>query len=371
VNASRSDVPAPPIVLDGRYHLLVAALVRLHRSRRVQWALGVGSGAIVLVLVLLAARHFATTSWPLSTGHPALLLAAGLLLVLAQWLKAYGWGRLFTNEERPKPLALAAANGGAALIGVALPGRFDDAMRIAVVRRYRPCPTGVRVLCLSLVMLGLIDCVALAPLALAAAVSGDAGNAVRAGLAVVAVAGVAAAAVIVALPRVIASRHCLRFRLGRWLTPRTTSLRRASQACALVLACWVVRAGAVFLLLGALGIGYSLPLALVFLCAGAAAAALPIGPGGAATQVGAGAAALIASGVGASQAFSFAVSIATLGVLTGTAVLVFAVVLQSTRALMTNRPVTRSGRTRVQLQTELSMVARLSPALARKGPPPS
>jgi len=160
----------------------------------------------------------------------------------------------------------------------------------------------------------------------------------------------------------------LRFRLGRWLTPRTTSLRRASQACALVLACWVVRAGAVFLLLGALGIGYSLSLALVFLCAGAAAAALPIGPGGAATQVGAGAAALIASGVGASQALSFAVSIATLGVLTGTAVLIFAVVLQSARVLMTNRPATRSGRTRTQLQSELALVARLNPALARKGP---
>ncbi|HXE94417.1 MAG TPA: lysylphosphatidylglycerol synthase domain-containing protein [Gaiellaceae bacterium] len=348
---------------------MVQALVRLHHSRRVKWALGVGSFAIVIVLVLLAARHFATTSWPLSTGHPALLVAVGLLLVLAQWLKAYGWGRLFTKEERPKPLALAAANGGAALIGVALPGRFDDAMRVAVVRRYKPCPSGVRVLCLSLVMLGLIDSVALAPLALAAAVSGDAGNAVRAGLAVVAVAGLAAAAVIVALPRVVASRHCLRFRLGRWLTPRTTSPRRASQACAFVFACWVVRAAAVFLLLGALGIGYSLPLALVFLCAGAAAAALPIGPGGAATQVGAGAAALIASGVGASQALSFAVAIATLGVLTGTAVLVFAVVLQSARALMPTA--SRTGLTRAQLLTELSMVARLSPALARKGPPRS
>ena len=305
---------------------------------------------MVIVLLLLAARHFATTSWPLSTGQPVLLLAAGLLLVLAQWLKAYGWGRLFRKEERPNPLALAAANGGAALIGVALPGRFDDAMRIAVVRRYKPCPTGVRVLCLSLVMLGLIDSVALAPLALVAAVSGNAGSAMRAGLAVVAVAGAAAAAVIVALPSFVASRHSLRFRLGRWLTPRTTPLRRASQAWALVLACWLVRASAVFLLLGALGIGYSFSLALVFLCAGAAAAALPIGPAGAATQVGAGAAVLLASGVEASQALSFAVSVAALGVLTGTAILVFALALQSSRALMARRAVSpgtaaRSGLT--------------------------
>jgi uncharacterized membrane protein YbhN (UPF0104 family) len=344
VEASRIDVSSrivstAPIVLDGRYRLLVQALVRLHCSRRLQRTLAAGSGAIVIVLVLLAVRHFATTSWPLSTGHPVLLLAVGLLLVLAQWLKAYGWGRLFTKEERPKTLALAAANGGAALIGVALPGRFDDAMRIAVVRRYRPCPTGVRVLCLSLIMLGLIDSVALAPLALAAVVSGDAGNAVRAGLAVVAAAGAVAFAVIVALPHLVASRHSLRFRLGRWLTPRTTSLRRAAEAWALVLACWLVCAGAVFVLLGALGIGYPFSLALVFLCAGAAAAALPIGPAGAATQVGAGAAALIASGVGAAQALSFAVSVATLGGLTGTAILVFAVAFQSTRGLMPSRAI--------------------------------
>jgi uncharacterized membrane protein YbhN (UPF0104 family) len=318
-------------------HLSWAALLRLHRSRLGQWTLTVGSGVVVIVLALLAVRHFATTSWPLSTGHPILLLAAGLLLVLAQGLKAYGWGRLFTPKERPKPLALAAGNGGAALIGVALPGRFDDVMRVAVVRRYQPCPAGVRTLCLSLVMLGLIDSVALAPLALAAAVFSDAGNAVRAGLVVVAVAGVAAAAVIVALPRLVASKRSLRFRLGRWLSPRTTSFPLASRAWAFVLACWLVRAGTVFLLLGALGIGYSVSLALVFLCAGAAAAALPIGPAGAATQVGAGTAALIASGVGASQALNFAVSVAALGVLTGTAILLFALAVQSTRSLMPSR----------------------------------
>src|SRR5207247_2734257 len=119
---------------------------------------------------------------------PALLLAAGVLLLFAQALKAYGWGRLFTSDERPKPLALAAGNGGAALIGLVLPGRFDDAMRVAVVRRYPPCPCGVRALCLSLVMLGPIDSAALAPLALAAAVVGGAGNGVCAGLVVVAVA---------------------------------------------------------------------------------------------------------------------------------------------------------------------------------------
>ena len=133
------------------------------------------------VLALLAARHFATSPWPLSGGQPGVLVAVCLLLLLAQGFKAWGWGRLFSADERPRPLALAAGNGGAALIGVVLPGRFDDAMRVAVVRRYPGCRAGVRALCLSLVMLGLIDSVALAPLAAAAAVLGG-GIGVRAGL---------------------------------------------------------------------------------------------------------------------------------------------------------------------------------------------
>jgi uncharacterized membrane protein YbhN (UPF0104 family) len=317
-------VPLAPIVLEGRYRLLVGALWRFGRSRRGRWALAAASGAVVVVLALLAARHFATTSWPLANGDPGLLVAAGLLLLLAQTLKAYGWGRLFPPQERPKALALAAGNGGAALIGVVLPGRFDDAMRIAVVRRYPGCPAGVRALCLSLVMLGLIDSVALAPLALAAAVFPGVGTAMRAGLAVVAAAGIAAAAVILALPRLAASRRALRFRIGRWVSPRTTSRRAASQAWALVSACWLVRAVALFLLLGTLGVGYSFPLALLFLCAGAAAAALPIGPAGAATQVGVGGAALVASGVGTSKALSVAVSVGALGIFSGGAVLLWA-----------------------------------------------
>jgi hypothetical protein len=104
-------------------------------------------------------------------------------------LKAIGWGRLFAPRERPHPLALAAGNGGAAVMGTILPGRFEDVMRVAVVRRYPGCPAGVRSLCFSLVMLGLIDSVALAPLALAAALLFSGGLGVRAGLAVVAAAG--------------------------------------------------------------------------------------------------------------------------------------------------------------------------------------
>jgi uncharacterized membrane protein YbhN (UPF0104 family) len=186
-------------------------------------------------------------------------------------------------------------------------------------------------------MLGLIDSAALAPLAAVAVAFPSAGIAARAALALVTAAGVAAAAVIVALPRLAASKRVLRFRLGRWLSPRTTSLYRAIQAWAFVFGCWVVRGVALFILLGTLGLSYSVPLALLFLCAGAAAAALPIGPAGAATQAGAGTAALAAAGIGASQALAASVSVGALGVFSGAAVLLFAFAWRTGQMLLSAR----------------------------------
>jgi hypothetical protein len=202
-------VSAAPVVLEGRYRLLMRALWQLRHSRRTRWGVGLGSAALMLLLALLAVRHFATTSWPLSRGQPGLLVAAGLLLLLA--------------------------------------------------------------------------------------------------------------------------------RLGRWLSPRTTSLYRATQAWAFVFGCWLVRGVAFFILLGTLGLGYSFPLALLFLCAGAAAAALPIGPAGAATQAGAGTAALAAAGVGGSQALAASVSVGALGVFSGAVVLLFALAWRTGRWLLPAR----------------------------------
>ena len=255
---------------------------------------------------------------------PACSLAAGALSLLGYAFKAYGWQQLFAPHERPQPLALAAANGAASVTALALPGRFDDVVRIAIVRRFRRCPAGVRALCLSLFMLGLVDSAALAPLALAAAVLPGHSIAVRLGLALIAGVGLAAAALIVALPRMATSRRVLRFRIGRWLRPRTTSLRAASLAWILVSAGWLTRVVGLLLLLGALGVGYSLTLAILFLCATSAAAALPIGPGGTATQVSAGAAVLIASGAGVSEALGVAVAVHAIGMLVGASILVCA-----------------------------------------------
>src|SRR5262245_24379332 len=115
---------------------------RLGRSRRGRLGVGVSSGGVAGWVAGVAVRDFGV-SWPFSSGHPALLAAVGLLFLGAYALKAYGWQRLFAPGERPQPLALAAANGGASLLGVALPGRLDDVVRVAIVRRYPGCPVSV------------------------------------------------------------------------------------------------------------------------------------------------------------------------------------------------------------------------------------
>jgi hypothetical protein len=312
-------------------------LLRAARSRRGKVALTAASALLAIALTLLAVRHFAVTGWPLSHGNPGLLVAGGLLLLAAYGFKAYGWERLFAVGERPRPIALAAANGGASVTGIALPGRFDDVVRVAIVRRYPGCPAGVRSVCLSLFMLGLIDAVALAPLAAVAAAFSGHTVSVRVGLALVAAVGLGAGAVVLTLPRFLARKRMLRFRLVGWVAPRITCVRSALQSWALVSACWVTRALALFLLLGALGIGLSLPRALLFLCAGAAASALPIGPAGAVAQVGAGAAVLIASGVATSEAVGFAVAVQAMGALAGGAILLSAVVWRTGLRLVPSR----------------------------------
>jgi uncharacterized membrane protein YbhN (UPF0104 family) len=314
-------------------------IVHIVRSRNGRLVLTAGAGILALGLIFLALHRFAETSWPLSRGNPGLLVAAGALALLGYALKAYGWRQLFATHERPTPLALVAANGGASVTALALPGRFDDIVRIAIVRRFRNCPAGVRTLCLSLFMLGLIDSAALAPLAFAAAVLPGHSLGVRLGLAFLAAVGLVSAALVIALPHIVSSSRVLRFRLGRWLRPRTTPFREASQAWALVSACWLTRAVGLLVLLGALGVGFSFTLALFFLCATSAAAALPFGPGGTATQAGAGAAVLMASGVGLSDSVAAAVAVQALGIIVGGSILVVAAAWQTgSRMLPRNHP---------------------------------
>ncbi len=302
-----------------------SVLVCVGRSSRGRLGVSLGLAILTTAILVLAGRSLVDSGWPLAHGNPGLVAAASLLFVLAYGFKAYGWHRLFRANERPGRLALAAAGGGASIMGVVLPGRFDEMIRIAIVRRYPGCPVGVRGLCLSLLTLGLIDTVALSPLATAAAAFPGNSPAVRAGFAVIGIGGVVAAAVVLALPRLSGHTRLARFRLIRWLAPRATPWREATRAWWLVFISWLIRATAIFLLLSTFGIALSFPLAIMFICAGAASAAIPIGPAGAATQVTAGATLLIVSGVEAGQALGFALAAQALLIFAGAAIFLAAI----------------------------------------------
>jgi uncharacterized membrane protein YbhN (UPF0104 family) len=299
----------------------------LLRSRRARRAFNAGSVLLAVGLSVIAGRHFANTGWPLQGADVTLVAAAGVLFLAAYAVKAVGWHRLFAPHERPQALALAVAGGAASVTGMALPGRFDDAVRIAVVRRFPGrCRAGVGALCLSLFMLGLLDAAALTPLASTAAFTAHTSLAIRIGLGIIAFGGFGAAVVVLAMPRIVRSGRLLRFRLARWMSERATSPREAWKAWLFVLVSWLIRALAVLFLLGAVGVSVSFPMAIAFLVAAAASGALPVAPAGAATQAGAGAAILIGSGVATSQAVAFAVAAQALVMLAGAAVIVFAAV---------------------------------------------
>ena len=290
------------------------------QDRKVQLLLNGGFLVLLLAAGAFGAQRMVENGWPLGHADPVLVAGSALLFLVAYAFKAWGWQRLFARHERPAAGALAAAGGAACVGGIALPGRVDDAIRIAVVRKYPGTRTGLGALGITLIVLGMLDNAALTPLASVAAVDSDSWT-VRAGFAVVAVAGVLAAVVIALLPRATGWQRVTRFRFGRWLGEHTHCTREACAAWVLVSISWALRGTAVFLLLNALSLRSSFPLALAFLCASAASAALPIAPAGAATQAGAGAAILIASGVHTTDAIAFSVAAQALVIVTGAAVI--------------------------------------------------
>src|SRR5438034_6152387 len=150
---------------------------RLAGSRRVRIALNAVFVTGALAAAGLTMLHFMHSGWPLANADPLLVVAAGILFLFAYAFKAWGWQRLFPEGERPEALTLAAAGGAASVGGVALPGRFDEAIRVAVVRRGpgKP-PAGLGAICLTLIIVGLLDSAALTPMASIAAAASHHGG---------------------------------------------------------------------------------------------------------------------------------------------------------------------------------------------------
>ena len=134
-------------------------------NRKVQIALNGGFALVLLAIGIFSAKHFVKGGWPLKHADPILVGAAAVLFLIAYAFKAWGWQRLFTVEDRPTAGALAFAGGAACVGGVAMPGRVDDAIRIACVRRFPGTKAGLGTIGLSLIIVGMLDSSALAPLA--------------------------------------------------------------------------------------------------------------------------------------------------------------------------------------------------------------
>src|SRR5690242_16746144 len=207
-------------------------------------------------------------------------------MLAAYAAKAWGWQQLFRRERRPAVLTLAAAGGAASVGGLALPGRCDEVIRVAVVRRCRRRRASIGAVALSLFLLGLLDSAAMTPLASVALGVSRIDGWLRVGFFVVAGAGFLAAAAVLALPRISRLPFVARFRLGGFVGEHATPPREAAWAWLGVAVSWALRALAMFVLLAALGFGtnFALALALAFVCASSAAAVLPVAPAGAAMQ---------------------------------------------------------------------------------------
>jgi uncharacterized membrane protein YbhN (UPF0104 family) len=281
--------------------------------------LNIGFVLVAVAVGLLVARHFVRTGWPLHRANFWLVALAALIFLAAYAAKAWGWQHLFRRGERPAVLTLAAAGGAASVGGIALPGRCDEVIRVAVVRRCRRKRASIGAVALSLFLLGLLDSAALAPLASVALAVAHVGGWMQAGLVVVAVAGVASAGLVVSLPRISRVERLQRFRLARWIGENATPPREAAWAWVAVATSWLLRSLATFVLLAALGLGVDFALALAFVCAASAAAVLPVAPAGAAMQAGAGAAILVASGMHADEAVAFGIAAQALVIAAGAA----------------------------------------------------
>ena len=179
---------------------------------------------------------------------------------------------------------------------------------------------GLGTIGLSLIIVGMLDNAALAPLA-SVAITDARSWTVRAGFMIVAVAGVLAAIVVSMLPKFAGMRRVMSTASAAGSREHTQCRKESLAALLLISVSWALRGTAVFLLLNALALRGSFPLALGFLCASAASAAVPIGPAGAAMQAGAGATLLALSGVPKADAVAFAVAAQALVVVTGAAVM--------------------------------------------------
>jgi hypothetical protein len=259
---------------------------------------------------VLVARYLSDASWPLDGAHVPLVFLAGCSYLASFGFRGFGWQRLFPSHERPDAARCLAACGAAAASGVVLPFRLDYVVKISTLRALGGVKLGLTTIAVSIVALGMVDAVAMLPLAVAALATS--GPVLRAPLIVVVLFCIGCLGILTSGQRV--TRLPL---LGRSARLHTVYRRVADStrfsppmlvAGLLLLGCWTSRALGSTLLLSALGVRFSPTLALVVLCMSAATAILPITAGGAVAGMGTTAGVLLALGVSKGGAVNFALA---------------------------------------------------------------
>ena len=276
---------------------------------RLKTTAGIAFCVIGVAVGFLAARRLTSTSWPLQEANVILVLGASGAYLASFVFRALGWQRLFPGERPDRSRCLAAC-GAAAASGVVLPFRLDYVVKISMLRRLGGVRLGLETVGLSIVTLGLVDAVAMLPLATAAIATS--GAIFRAPLVVVMLFCLGCIGVLALGPRLVLLPFVRRSSRVTGVLQRVGDhagiSRSTFAASGFLFGCWTMRALGSTLLLSALGVGFSPDLALVILCLAAAASILPITAGGAIVSVSATSGVLLALGVTRSAAINFSLA---------------------------------------------------------------
>ena len=290
---------------------LAAPWRAIHGSPR-RWRLlgGLAFSLLSLTAFVLVARYLSDASWPLDGAHVFLVFLAGSSYLASFVFRAFGWHQLFPSSERPDGARCLAACGAAAASGVVLPFRLDYVVKISILRRLGGVRLGLKTIAVSIVALGMVDAVAMLPLAVAALATS--GPVLRAPLIVVVLFCIGCLGILTLGQRVarlpLVGRSERLHAVYRRVADSTRFSRPTVVAGLLLLGCWTSRALGSTLLLSALGVGFSPTLALVVLCMSGATAIVPITAGGAVAGMGTTAGVLFALGISQGVAVNYSLA---------------------------------------------------------------
>jgi hypothetical protein len=281
-----------------------------HGPRRWKLLGGLAFSLLSLAACVLVARLLSGASWPLDGARVSLVFLTGGCYFASFAFRAFGWQQLFPRRERPDGARCLASCGAAAASGVVLPFRLDYVVKIFTLRRLGGVRLGLKTIGVSIVALGMVDAVAMLPLAAyALAMSGPV---LRGPMIVVVLFCIGCLGILTLGQRVsrlpLVGRSDRLHAVYRRVADSTRFSRPTLVAGLLLLGCWTSRALGSAFLLSALGVPFSPTLALVVVCVSAATAILPITAGGVVAGMGTTAGVLFALGVTKGVALNFSLA---------------------------------------------------------------